>query len=110
MQKNLPLYLMLCIFLTACSFPGVYKINVQQGNIVSQDMLDQLSPGMTKRQVHFVLGNPVIDNVFDDSTEHYLYTYQEAGGRILKQKVSIYYEQDVYVRHQSQMLDDHPAY
>lgn len=46
--------------LSGCAFPGVYKLNVQQGNIVTQDMLDQLEPGMTERQVKYVMGTPVI--------------------------------------------------
>lgn len=37
--------------LAGCSFPGVYKIDIQQGNVVTQDMIDQLRPGMTRRQV-----------------------------------------------------------
>lgn len=46
--------------LAGCSFPGVYKIDIQQGNVVTQDMIDQLRPGMTRRQVRFIMGNPLI--------------------------------------------------
>ncbi len=93
-----------------CSFPGVYKINVQQGNIVTEDMLVRLKPGMTRKQVHFALGNPVIENVFDSSEENFLYTYQQAGGDIEYQRVTIYYNDDIYLRHEAQLLEDHPAY
>ena len=41
--------------LAGCSFPGVYKIDIQQGNVVTQDMIDQLRPGMTRRQVRFIM-------------------------------------------------------
>lgn len=98
------------ILLQGCSFPGVYKINVQQGNIVTTEMLDQLRPGMTKRQVHFVLGNPVVENVFDENQETYLYSFQEAGGETKTQNVTIFYEAGKYLRHEGQLLDDHPAY
>ena len=47
------------IALAGCSFPGVYKIDIQQGNVVTQDMIDQLRPGMTRRQVRFIMGNPL---------------------------------------------------
>ncbi|MDX1451387.1 MAG: outer membrane protein assembly factor BamE [Oleiphilaceae bacterium] len=96
--------------LSACSFPGVYKINVQQGNIVTQEMLDQLKPGMTRNQVHFVLGNPVVDNVFSDEQEVYLYSYQKAGGDTKRQKVTVYYEGDSMLRYEGELLDEHPAY
>lgn len=98
------------LILQACSFPGVYKINVQQGNIVTQEMLDQLKPGMTKKQVHFVLGTPTLDNVFNKNIENYVYTYQKAGGETKNQVVKIFYEDDAYVRHEGELLDEHPAY
>jgi len=119
MQKKLPLILrrltgalilMGLPLLQACSFPGVYKINVQQGNIVTTDMLERLKPGMSRGQIHFALGNPVIENVFNNEIEHYIYTYQKAGGRIEYQKVVIYYDGDIYKRHEAQLLSDHPAY
>ena len=56
--------IVITVFLSACSvpnlqFPGVYKVPVQQGNIITQDMIDQLRPGMTRRQVIFVMGTPI---------------------------------------------------
>ena len=52
-------------FIAGCStfrFPGVHRITVQQGNVITQQMVDKLKPGMTKSQVRFVLGNAVIDD------------------------------------------------
>ena len=54
--------------LSACGFvgfPGVYKIDVEQGNIVTQEMADQLRPGMSRRQVRFILGTPLIEDSFN---------------------------------------------
>lgn len=101
---------LIALTISACSFPGVYKINVQQGNIVTQEMLDQLSPGMTRAQVHFVLGNPVVENVFSDQQEVYLYSYQKAGGDTKRQKITVYYEGDTMLRYEGKVLDEHPAY
>lgn len=96
--------------LQACSFPGVFKINVQQGNIITQEMLDTLKPGMTQKQVHFVLGKPVIENLFDTSLENYVYTYQKAGGKVEQQTIKVFYENDLFVRYEGTLLDDNPAY
>jgi len=52
----------------------VYKLNVQQGNIVTQDMLDKLKPGMNKGQVAYIMGNPVLKDTF--STRFWDYTYR----------------------------------
>ncbi len=61
---------------SACGFvgfPGVYKINVEQGNIVTQEMVDQLKPGMNRRQVRFILGTPLIEDTFNQNRWDYLY-------------------------------------
>ena len=102
--------LILLLSIGGCSFPGVYKINIQQGNIITQDMLEQLKPGMNRRQVHFVLGNPMIDNVFDDSYENYAYTYQMAGGKTEKQLITIFYEDEKFTRFTGELLDENHAY
>ena len=109
MQKILTL-IFITLVIQACSFPGVFKINVQQGNIVSQEMLDKLEPGMTKKQVHFVLGAPVLDNTFDESLETYLYTYQKAGGEIEQQTIAIHYKDGVFSHYEGELLSETPAY
>ena len=53
-------------WLGACSFvgfPGVYKIDVEQGNIVTPEMVGQLKPGMSRRQVRFILGTPLLEEL-----------------------------------------------
>lgn len=111
MQKKKLIALIFSFFIIqACSFPGVYKINVQQGNIVTQDMLDQLKPGMTKKQVHFVLGTPTLDNVFNETIENYVYSYQKAGGETKTQIVKVFYDNGLYQKHEGELLEEHPAY
>lgn len=70
------------LLLTACSsdpvvnrLPFVYRIEVQQGNVVTQEMVDQLHVGMTKRQVQFVLGAPMIIDPFHAERWDYIYLY-----------------------------------
>ena len=78
MQKFLWLILAFC--LAACAeFPGVYRIDIQQGNIVTQDALKQLKAGMTTRQVRFVLGSPLIKDTFDTQRWTYIYSMQRGG-------------------------------
>ena len=68
--------------LAGCSFPGVYKIDIQQGNVVTQDMIDQLRPGMTRRQVRFIMGNPLLVDTFHANRWDYLYSLQPGGGEL----------------------------
>lgn len=75
--------------LAGCSFPGVYKIDIQQGNVVTQDMIDQLRPGMTRRQVRFIMGNPLLTDTFHADRWDYLYSIQPGGGERQQERVSV---------------------
>lgn len=83
--------------LSACSvpqlaFPGVYRINIPQGNIISQEMVDQLRPGLTKQQVNFILGTPLIRDTFDQDRWDYLYSFQRGGGERVQERLSVFFE------------------
>ncbi|HEN8797665.1 outer membrane protein assembly factor BamE [Pseudomonas sp. CM25] len=79
--------------LAGCSFPGVYKIDIQQGNVVTQDMIDQLRPGMTRRQVRFIMGNPLIQDTFNTNRWDYLYSLQPGGGKRQQERMSIFFNE-----------------
>ena len=69
---------LLFIFLfSGCSwikFPSIHKVSVQQGNIISQEMVDKLQVGMTKPQVQFILGTPLIVDTCNPTRWDYYYT------------------------------------
>lgn len=79
--------------LAGCSFPGVYKIDIQQGNVVTQDMIDQLRPGMTRRQVRFIMGNPLLTDTFHTDRWDYLYSLQPGGGERQQERVSLIFNE-----------------
>ena len=74
--------LILTLIMAGCVFPGVYKINVQQGNILTDEELTSLAEGMSRSQVHSLLGTPLMTNPADPSREYYVYTFQRSGGDI----------------------------
>lgn len=80
------------LVLAGCSFPGVHKIDIQQGNVVTQDMVDQLRPGMTTRQVRFIMGTPLITDTFHSNRWDYLYSIQVAGGTRKQERISIVFD------------------
>jgi len=81
---------------SACSslqFPGVYKIRVEQGNVIKQDMVDQLKPGMSKDQVEYVMGTALLKDSFNSDRWDYIY-YLQRGETIKKEnRMSIYFEE-----------------
>ena len=63
------------------SVPFVHKIAVQQGNVVTQQMVDQLRLGMNKKKVRFVMGTPIIQDTFHSNRWDYIYTFHKGGSR-----------------------------
>ena len=58
---------------------GVYKLDINQGNYISQDMVDKLRVGQTRQQVKLVLGTPLIESVFRNDRWDYSYMFIRQG-------------------------------
>lgn len=97
-----PIVLPLSVALTACTtimenIPGVYTLDIQQGNVINQDMVDQLKPGMTKRQVLYVMGSSMLVDVFHEKRWDYLYSEQLGGESRKQKKVSLFFNDEKLV-------------
>jgi outer membrane protein assembly factor BamE len=91
------LVLLFTFLSSSCSwvqFPSIHKVTVQQGNIVSQDMVDKLQIGMTKNQVQYILGTPLIVDTFNPSHWDYYFTKVDSNNNISKNQVSLRFGQD----------------
>jgi len=73
-------------------FPGVYRLNVEQGNIVNQEMVDKLRPGMSRRQVRFVLGTPLIEDSFNLDRWDYVYEIRRGSEMLARQQFSVFFD------------------
>jgi outer membrane protein assembly factor BamE len=77
--------IVIILSLSACSYngsinlPGLYRVDVQQGNVLDQSMLDKLRPGMDKNQVEFILGTPAIVDPFHTDQWEYFFSMTEDG-------------------------------
>ncbi len=87
---------LLAATLFACSsVPRIvneYKIDVQQGNVLSQDMVAQLKPGLSKDQVRFILGTPVLMDMFHANRWDYVYRMQKGNGSVELRKFSTFFD------------------
>ena len=93
MQKLALVFLLLTI--TACSeFPLVYKVDIEQGNIIEQEAVDQLIPGLTKSQVRFILGTPINIDTFNQQRWDYIYSMSRGGGGHKQERLSLYFIDD----------------
>ena len=75
--------------------PRVFKIDVPQGNIVTQEMVNQLKPGMNKRQVLFVMGTPMLTDTFHPERWDYLYRIKPGGKPAEQFRVTLYFQDEV---------------
>ena len=90
------LILLAALFAGACN--PIYKIPVQQGNVLDQDMIDQLRPGMTKRQVELVLGTPSLSSAFHADRWDFIYTLRIGRGELDKKRLTVVFEDDKLIR------------
>ncbi|MFN2289204.1 MAG: outer membrane protein assembly factor BamE [Chromatocurvus sp.] len=88
---------LLLITLSACGvigFPGVYKINVEQGNIITQEDVDKLEQGMTRRQVRFILGTPLIEDTFNRDRWDYHYKLKRGDEVLSEREFTVFFDGD----------------
>jgi outer membrane protein assembly factor BamE len=89
-----------CVLQSGCSMPNfrlpkLHKVAVQQGNVITQRMIDQLKPGLSREQVVFIMGEPIYRNTFDDSRWDYLYSFEIPGDYVERKRLSIFFRDDV---------------
>lgn len=85
--------------ITACTYkPGFineYKIDIQQGNVLTQEMVSQLKPGQTRDQVRFLLGTPLVADVFHQQRWDYVYSYRNGQtGKVESRKFTTFFDNE----------------
>lgn len=88
-----------CLILSGCNLtklrlPRVHKLTVQQGNVITQNMIDQLKPGMTRSQVSYIMGDPVFRNSFNGNRWDYIYTIELPGIFNDERRISLYFDNE----------------
>ena len=86
-----------------------YRIDIQQGNVVTQEMVAKLKPGMTRSQVRFALGSPLIVDPFRNDRWDYVYTFQRQGRPMESRRVVVIFENDKLLRVEGDVVPQDPA-
>lgn len=98
MHKSLSKIIMLSLMLCLCGCSGnlftVYKIDVQQGNAVEPEKVEQLEIGMTKEQVKFLLGTPLVVDIFHPDRWDYIYYYIPGYGERERRHLTLHFNGD----------------
>jgi outer membrane protein assembly factor BamE len=104
-----------CAVICGCAkvpmLPGVtpHRIEIQQGNVITQDMVAKLKPGMTRHQVRFVLGTPPIVDPFRTDRWDYVY-YLASGGKFAEhRRITLIFSGESLVRIEGDVTPRAPA-
>ena len=84
----------LCLTLAGCGFLQPYRPPIQQGNIITDDMVHEIKAGMTKAQIQDKLGEPVLTDTFDPNTWSYVYTLKPSKGKFQEKQIIIHFRND----------------
>jgi len=109
MPRFIALSLLLTVLLAGCSslrFPGVYRIDIPQGNVITGEMLADLEPGMTPEQVRFVLGPPTLTDPFTPDTWFYLLHYQTGNAETVEQQIVVFFEGGQYSHYDGEPVEN----
>jgi outer membrane protein assembly factor BamE len=94
-----PLFGALLLNLGACArIPPIvteYRIDIQQGNVLTQEMVSQLRPGLTRDQVRFLLGTPLLTDIFHANRWDYLFRLEEGKtGAVSTRQLTVFFDAD----------------
>lgn len=99
----------LCVALLATGcFPGIYKLDIQQGNIIERDKIKQLQPGMTKRQVRYLLGTPLVVDTFDQNHWEYYYGFKDGKDNFHQEKLVLLFDNGQLSKIDNEIPADNP--
>lgn len=94
-------FLSLIIGLGGCAsfkFPWAYTISIRQGNIIDREMLDQLEVGMTRKQVRYILGTPLLEDTFNPDRWDYYFSVRKDEKNLYDLRLSVFFEEEALAR------------
>src|SRR3954463_7424391 len=101
--RRIPMLFAAAALLAGCGVPRIpgitpYKMEIQQGNYVSQEMVSQLKAGMSKEQVRFILGTPLVTDIFHTDRWDYVYWSEASSGKRQQRKLVVFFAEGKLVR------------
>jgi len=107
-MKNILISLLFGLSLSGCTsmsnFSLVHTPDIQQGNIITPEMVAELKPGMSRRQVRFLLGTPLLVDVFHQQRWDYPFTMKKRNEPMELKRFSVYFKGDELARYEGDIL------
>jgi len=91
-------HLILVTWIASLSFAGcAYKIDIQQGNVITQAQVDQLRPGMPVNKVRYIMGTPLLRDPLHPNRWDYVYSFQKGGGPRVIQHLTLFFDEQEHL-------------
>ena len=93
-----------------------YRIDIQQGNFISREMMDQLKEsmqrkeGVTREQVRFALGTPLLTDIFHADRWDYMFRLKKGSGELISSRVTVFFKDNRLVRIEGDQLPTEKEY
>jgi outer membrane protein assembly factor BamE len=85
-----------------------YRVDVRQGNMVTQEMVAQLKPGLSREQVRFILGSPLVADMFHADRWDYVYRFQPGRGDAQQRVLTVFFQDNKLLRVTGDVVADDP--
>tara|TARA_B100000586_G_C19720505_1_gene265399 strand:- start:92 stop:433 length:342 start_codon:yes stop_codon:yes gene_type:complete len=92
------IFLATLIILSGCSFPKTFKVIINQGNLVDEEMLEKLEIGMTDSQVRYIMGTPLINDTFYPERWDYYTSITQGDEMFTETKITLYFAKGLLVK------------
>lgn len=92
-MQTIKLFMTLLLLTTIAGCGWIYRQDVQQGNLIFPQEVAMLHIGMTKDEVRYLLGTPVMSHVLNCERWDYVYTCQKGHNRMIVKRLSLYFRQ-----------------
>ena len=105
MKIRLIYLIALQLILASCA---IHKVDIQQGNVLTTDIVQQVVPGMSRKQVEYLLGNPAIKDPFDHDRWDHPFSFQSGkkGTPLQRYHVTVFFDGDLVQRIDADMPDE----
>ncbi|MFT7389652.1 MAG: outer membrane protein assembly factor BamE [Candidatus Endobugula sp.] len=97
---SIVLVISVVVLLSACSglLPGSYRIDIPQGNLITQEKVESVTVGMNRRQVQRTLGSPLLVDTFNQNRWDYFYSVDTKQGTTIEHHITIAFEDEVVTK------------
>ena len=92
------IFIVAALTIVGCTGGLLHRVDQQQGNLVTERMIDLLKPGMNREQVVFIMGQPILKNSFDSDRWDYIYTFAPRSQTPEKRYLTLYFEEGLLTR------------